>query len=96
MSDMKTIKNFGVLSVGKMLGVLYVVLGLIIGAIYGGIGLLMLMLGGEGAASGIMFISMAIFMPIVYGIMGFVFGLLMAWLYNVLAGKIGGIQVEVQ
>jgi hypothetical protein len=35
-----------------------------------------------------------IFMPIIYGIMGFIMGLITAWLYNLVAGWVGGIEME--
>jgi hypothetical protein len=41
-------------------------------------------------------IAMAIGMPILYAVMGFIIGVIGAWLYNVIANWIGGIQVEVE
>ena len=41
-------------------------------------------------------IAMAIGMPILYAVMGFIIGLIGALLYNVIAKRIGGIQVEVE
>jgi hypothetical protein len=35
-------------------------------------------------------------LPIVYGILGFITTLIGAWLYNVLAGMVGGVELEVQ
>jgi hypothetical protein len=37
-----------------------------------------------------------VFIPIIYGVMGFVFGIITAAIYNVIAGWIGGIEVEVE
>jgi hypothetical protein len=45
--------------------------------------------------AGIMF-GFGIFIPIIYGVMGFVFGIIMAAIYNLIAGWIGGIEVEVE
>ncbi len=45
--------------------------------------------------AGIMF-GFGIFMPIIYGVMGFVLGIIMAAIYNVVARWIGGIEVEVE
>lgn len=39
---------------------------------------------------------MGLMVPVLYGIMGFVLGALSAALYNVIAGWIGGIEVEVE
>jgi hypothetical protein len=41
-------------------------------------------------------LAMAIGMPVLYAVMGFVMGFIGAWLYNVIAKWIGGIQVEVE
>ena len=41
-------------------------------------------------------IAMAIGMPILYAVMGFIIGVIGAWLYNIIANWIGGIQVEVE
>jgi hypothetical protein len=41
-------------------------------------------------------LGMGIFMPIVYGVMGFVFGVIGAALYNLVARQIGGLEFEVE
>jgi uncharacterized membrane protein len=53
--------------------------------------------GGPPAAimAGIMF-GFGIFMPVIYGVMGFVFGIIMAATYNLIARWLGGIEVEVE
>ncbi|HUJ93728.1 MAG TPA: hypothetical protein VLW84_00575 [Terriglobales bacterium] len=38
---------------------------------------------------------LAVFLPFVYGGMGFLLGGLMAWLYNLVARWIGGIELEI-
>ena len=45
--------------------------------------------------AGIM-VGMGIFMPIVYGAMGFIFGMIGAALYNLVARWIGGLELEVE
>ena len=47
------------------------------------------------AVAGIMF-GMGIFMPVIYGVMGFIFGVISAAIYNLVARWIGGIEVEVE
>jgi hypothetical protein len=37
-----------------------------------------------------------VFLPIIYGVIGFVTTLIGAWLYNLVAGWVGGIRLEVQ
>ena len=102
----RRIKRIAPLQAGKMLGVLYGCMGLIFLPIF----LLAGMAGAfaqqtqqtQGAAGApaaaiiaLMF-GMGIFMPIIYGVMGFVFGVLGAAVYNLIARWIGGIEVEVE
>lgn len=95
---MVKIKKIGVLSTAKLFGVLYVFIGLI-----GGI--FMSLFGVIGLATtpeipgiiGIVFgVGAIIFMPIIYGVMGFIGGAIMAWLYNLIASRVGGIEVETE
>jgi len=39
---------------------------------------------------------LAILAPVIYGAMGFVIGALTAWIYNLVARRIGGIQLELK
>jgi len=100
------IKKLGVLSVAKMQGVMGLVIGLIIGVIYGLIiiaysllgasilkGNSSLAVGGGGVVVGI--IAM-IAIPIIYGIIGFIGGAIGAILYNLFAGMVGGVEIEVE
>lgn len=43
-----------------------------------------------------MMIGFGILMPVIYGVMGFVFGVIGAAIYNLIARWIGGIEVEVE
>lgn len=97
----KTLKKIHPLSCGKILAVIYagmsllfmpfVALGLLIPALTGGHGQT-----SSAVATGVAGVVMMLILPIFYGIMGFIFGLLGAWLYNVVAGWIGGLQFEVE
>ena len=51
--------------------------------------------GGGGLAAGGMG-SMGIRMPVMYAVFGVIFGAISAWIYNLVAGWIGGIEVEVE
>jgi len=77
------------------------------GAIYGCIGLIILpflLLAGivslafaQGSvSSGIGMLFLAVLAPIFYGAMGFVIGALTAWVYNFVARRIGGLQLELK
>jgi hypothetical protein len=99
------IKRVDPMSAAKIGGVLYALLGLVIGALvslgamaFGG---MMSSLSsdqgssGPGALVGMLFGAGAIIiMPICYGILGFVMTLISALIYNIAAKITGGIQVD--
>lgn len=94
---MHTIKSVGVLSVAKVMGAIYALLGLIFMPIFLLAGLAGSMAGGSnnpfGAIGGV---ALGIMAPIAYGLIGFVGGAIMAFLYNVMAKWLGGIEVQMQ
>jgi hypothetical protein len=54
-------------------------------------------IGGQSAAVGVAGgMAMLIFLPIMYGVAGFIFGAIAAALYNLIAGVIGGIEIDVE
>jgi hypothetical protein len=79
--SLMVIRRGGVLSLGKVLGVLYALLGLIVGALFAIVSLLGAAVGvansqSSDAFAGLLFgVGSVIFLPIFYGILGFVFGL---------------------
>ena len=85
------------LSFAKVAGLLYLIMGFVFGAIVS----LVTMLGGMasgvegggffGAAFGM---GAIIVLPIFYGCLGFVMTLFMTWLFNVVVGITGGIEVD--
>jgi hypothetical protein len=90
-------------SCAKMLGVLYGALGFIFGAfasVFFILGSALAsarpeMAGRGGAAFGLIGgIAAIVLGPLLYGAMGFLFGFLGAWLYNLIASKTGGIKVD--
>jgi hypothetical protein len=100
------IRKLGVLSFAKMQGVMGLVIGLIIGVIYGLIiiayallgasmlnGNSSLAVGGGGVVIGI--VAM-VGIPIMYGIIGFIGGAIGALIYNLFAGMVGGVEIEVE
>lgn len=93
------IKRVGPVSFAKVSGFLYALIGLIVGGILS----LVAMAGGfaseaAGAAGlgAIIGVGAVIVLPIMYGLMGFVATLIAAWLYNVAAGLVGGVEVDIQ
>ncbi len=94
------LKRVGVLSCGKIMGLLYAGIGLIAGGIFalgslvGGVAGLAADDGG-GAVFALFFgVGAVIFLPVFYGVMGFISGVVSAFLYNLVAGWIGGIELE--
>jgi hypothetical protein len=94
------IKRVGPVSCAKISGTLYGIIGLIVGGVFS----MMAMAGafasddspfsaGFGAVLGA---AAIVVFPLFYGCIGFVATLVGAWLYNVVAGLVGGIEVEVQ
>jgi hypothetical protein len=93
------IKRVGPLSCAKISGTLYAVLGLVLGGIFS----LIALAGGFGSTDsnatrvGTMVGVAAIFIfPILYGCIGFVATLIGAGLYNIVAGLVGGVELDVQ
>jgi hypothetical protein len=41
-------------------------------------------------------VLLAIFAPVIYGLLGLLFGALSAWLYNIAAKYVGGIRIDLQ
>jgi hypothetical protein len=93
------INRVGPVSCAKITGTLYAFLGLIIGAFFS----LFALAGGMGsdraggaALGAMMGIGAIVMLPILYGCLGFVASLIGAWLYNVVAGLVGGVEIDVR
>lgn len=81
----------------KVAGVLYAMIGFIVGAIAS----VAILAGGISASSfpapgmgGLVGIGAIVILPIFYGVMGFVMGYVVPWLYNLVAGWVGGIEIQ--
>lgn len=102
----RRIKRVAPLQAGKMLGILHACIGLIFLPIFALAGLAgafaqqSQQAQGAGAAPAALVAAMmfgfGIFMPVFYGIFGFIFGVIAAAIYNLIARWIGGIEVEVE
>ena len=93
------IKRIDPLSLGKFSGVLCAVIGLIIGALFA-LGSLIGMAGIGGGRGGffglILGVGAIVFMPVFYGILGFIGGLFQGCVYNIAAGLMGGVDITVE
>jgi uncharacterized membrane protein len=95
----KRLKRIGPLKAGVVLGVLYALLGLILVPFF--------MIGGAVAAAAarqsgaqlpftFLFGFGALCLPIFYGMMGFVFGVIAAAVYNLVAKWTGGLEITLE
>ena len=88
-SRIRRVKRFNPLQTGKLLAVLYF-----------GISLLFvpfILLGSAFVPKGSgMGVGFAIFLPIIYGLLGFIGGAIGAFCYNLCAKFVGGIEVEIE
>lgn len=89
------IRKFDPTSVAKMMGVLYGLIGLLFIPII----LFIRTMAPDEAKTAMGFgfgPVLAIAFPLIYACIGFVFGFIGAALYNVVAGWVGGIEVELE
>jgi hypothetical protein len=89
------IRRLGVAQMAKVMGALYFLLGILIAALMGLFGSMFQTAGDESAmlfGGGAFLIAL----PILYGVIGVVAGALIAWLYNVVAGFTGGLELELE
>ena len=93
------IRRIGPMSIARLSGMLYAVFGLVLGATIS----LVAMAGGFGSESqgpapfgGIIGVGAVLVLPICYGLLGFIASLIAAWIYNIAAGVVGGIEVDIQ
>ena len=82
------IRRFGVGQTAKMLGVLYTLLGLVFVPFV----LLAAMFAPKEAGLSVGF---AVVLPVIYGLAGFVFTAIACLIYNMVAGWVGGIEIEI-
>jgi hypothetical protein len=92
---MHIVRSFGVLSVAKIMGLIYGCLGLIFAPFFLLMGLLGSVVGQQKTPfAGVFGVVFAIFMPLLYGLMGFVTGAIGTLLYNLFARWVGGFELE--
>ena len=97
------VRRVGVFSWAKIAGVIYCIVGLFIGAILALVSLFTAALSDAFASSGgdsgrllpaLFGVGAIVFMPILYGLLGFIGGLIGAGLYNLAARMTGGLEIE--
>jgi hypothetical protein len=81
------LRRFSIAQTAKVLGVLYGLMGLVFLPFF----LLAALISPEKTGFGLGF---AILLPILYGVCGFIFTAIGCALYNLVAGMVGGIEVQ--
>jgi hypothetical protein len=93
------LKRIGAVSLAKVSGLLYAILGFIVGCFFALFSLVGMAVSKElgGQAFGALFgVGAVIMFPILYGATGFIASLIGAAIYNVLASWVGGIEVVLE
>lgn len=90
---MQEIKSIDIMSLAKIKSIFGIVVGLVYGIIFG------LFSASIGLAKGItglevFGVALIVIAPIIFGIIAFIMGAIIALLYNFFADKVGGIQVN--
>jgi hypothetical protein len=83
------IRRFGIGQTAKVVAALYTLMGLVFVPVF----LVASMFSPDYAGLGTGF---AIAMPIIYGVMGFIFTAIGCAIYNFVAGFVGGIEVDLE
>jgi len=96
------VKRVGPLSAAKIAAIIYAIFGLVFGALFSLFGMAGALAGGgdnAGLGAGIMgMVGMGaiVILPIFYACLGFVGTLIASLLYNMVAGMVGGVEIDVQ
>ena len=95
------LKAIGPVSSAKVLGLFYAAIGLVAGVVVACVALAGAALGRGGddvsPFLGSMFgVAAIVLLPVLYGVLGALGGLILSGLYNVIARRVGGIQVTLQ
>lgn len=102
---MRTLRSINVLSAVKIGGIVYFLMGLLYGVlafvVFGIMGVAMRQTGGQGGMPGglpaaLVGVAALVGYPIGLGVMGAIGAAIMAWLYNVVAGWVGGLEIELR
>jgi len=88
------IKSVGAVSFAKIMGTLYVIVGVVLGGLLSLVAMAGFGRSGSGLGVAIFGVAAVVVVPLVYGCLGFVATLIGAWLYNMAAGIVGGVELE--
>jgi hypothetical protein len=85
----RRIKRFSPIQLGKVLAVLYLALSLVFIPFF----LLAALSGSRGSSMALAFI---VVLPLIYSLIGFVSGIVGAFIYNFIVKYTGGVEVEIE
>jgi hypothetical protein len=86
---MAQIRRFGIGQTAKVVAALYTLLGLVFVPVF----LVAAMFSPKETGFGT---GLAVALPVLYGVMGFIFTAIVCAIYNFVAGFVGGIEVELE
>ena len=90
---MKVVERIDAMSLGKIFAGIYALFGLVTGvfvSLFGSIAT------GAGASIAGLGLLAVVVLPLLYGLLGFIGGIITAWIYNLIAKKFGGIKIELK
>lgn len=91
------IKRINVLKLAIFQGAMMAAFGLLGGVFILLFGSMFARMGADAGAAGMIGgVGAIIFLPILYGIFGFIAGAIGAFVYNLVAGVVGGVEIEVE
>jgi len=95
------LKRIGPLSLARLAAGLYGAIGLLVGIVVALAALVGVSIGGAAGESspliGLFFgVGAVVFLPLMYGVLGALGAVLIAGLYNVLAGWLGGVELTLE
>jgi hypothetical protein len=94
---MHIVKSVGVLSVAKIMGLIYACMGLIFAPVFLVVGMMGSLVGQDkNPFAGMVGVSLVVLIPFIYGAGGFIIGAIGALLYNLFAKLVGGLELELE
>jgi hypothetical protein len=84
--------RIGPLSAAKAVAVLYAIFGLIVGAFIS----VAALFRTDGGGAPMWGVAAVVFFPVLHGVGGFIVALITAWLYNVVGGAVGGVELDLR
>lgn len=87
-------KSFDVVSVGKIFAAIWAIIGFLYGLVFALFASMFAGMPGVGGMAVGFGIAAIIILPIVFAFIGFVAGVIGAFIYNIVAARVGGIVVN--